>query len=96
MQPYQVFTDTVLAELARGRPTTEDALRRVSGVGEFRPQAYGHAFLNAIVAHCRSTGLTTDVPLPNYATRTGAHEDDAAEGTRVWPCSATAMRSRPS
>ena len=64
VQPYQVFTDTVLAEMARGRPTTEDALSRISGVGEYRLRAYGKAFLNAIATHCRRTGLSTDVPLP--------------------------------
>src|SRR5205823_3490570 len=61
---YQVFPDTVLAELARGRPTTEDALRRVSGVGEYRLKAFGGVFLKAIVDHCRKTGLPTDVPMP--------------------------------
>ena len=64
VQPYQVFTDAVLAEMARGRPTTEDAMSRISGVGEYRLRAYGKAFLNAIVAHCRRTGIPTDVPLP--------------------------------
>src|SRR5262249_34883182 len=40
MQPYQVFPDTVLAEMARGRPTTEDALRRITGVGEYRLRSF--------------------------------------------------------
>ncbi|QJX00195.1 DNA helicase RecQ [Frigoriglobus tundricola] len=64
VQPYLVFTDAVLAEMARGRPTTEDAMSRISGVGEYRLRAYGKAFLNAIVTYCRRTGLSTDVPLP--------------------------------
>ena len=64
MKPHQIFPDTVLAELARGRPTTEDALRRVSGVGEYRLRTFGRTFLNAILAHCRRTGLATDVPAP--------------------------------
>jgi ATP-dependent DNA helicase RecQ len=67
LQPYQVFPDTVLAELARGRPTTEDALRRVSGVGDYRLQAFGRVFLNAIASHCSKTGLPTDVPAPKTA-----------------------------
>ena len=64
VQPYQVFPDTVLAEMARGRPTTEDALRRISGVGDVRLQSYGRSFLKAIIAHCRRTGLPSDVPMP--------------------------------
>ncbi len=67
VQPYQVFTDAVLAEMARGRPTTEDAMGRISGVGEYRLRAYSKAFLNAIASHCRSSGLATDVPLPKLA-----------------------------
>jgi ATP-dependent DNA helicase RecQ len=62
-----VFPDTVLAEMARGRPTTEEALRRVSGVGDFKLRTYGQLFLDAIIDHCRQTGLTTDVPLPRTA-----------------------------
>jgi len=64
VKPEMVFSDNVLAELARGRPTTEEALRRVSGVGDYRLQAFGAAFLEAIAFHCRRTGLTTDVPYP--------------------------------
>ena len=64
IKPELVFSDNVLAELARGRPTTENALRRVSGVGDFRLQSFGQAFLEAIAAHCQRTGLTTDVPAP--------------------------------
>jgi ATP-dependent DNA helicase RecQ len=64
VQPYLVFNDAVLAEMARGRPTTEVALSRISGVGEYRLRSYGMAFLNAITAYCRRTGLSTDVPPP--------------------------------
>lgn len=64
VKPEQVFSDTVLAELARGRPTTEAALRRVSGVGDFRLQSFGQAFLEAIANYCSRTGLATDVPPP--------------------------------
>ena len=64
VQPEMVFSDNVLMELARGRPTTEDALRRVSGVGDYRLQSFGKAFIEAITFHCSRKGLATDVPLP--------------------------------
>ncbi len=67
VQPYQVFTDATLAEMARMRPTTEAAMSRISGVGEYRLRSYGAAFLGAIAAHCKGTGLTTDVPPPKQA-----------------------------
>jgi ATP-dependent DNA helicase RecQ len=67
MKPEQVFSDAVLAEMARGRPTTFAALRRVSGVGDIRLQSFGSAFLEAIVSHCQTTGLPTNVPMPKTA-----------------------------
>ncbi len=79
VKPEMVFSDNVLAELARGRPTTEDALRRVSGVGDYRLQSFGAAFLEAIAFHCRRTGLSTDVPAPK--TFAGAATKPASSGT---------------
>ncbi|HVL16307.1 MAG TPA: DNA helicase RecQ, partial [Gemmata sp.] len=67
VQPYQVFPDTALAEFARGRPTTEEALRRVSGVGDYRLKEFGEVFLGAIRAYCLRTGLATNVPPPKSA-----------------------------
>jgi ATP-dependent DNA helicase RecQ len=67
IKPYQVFPDTVLAEFARGRPTTEEAMHRVSGVGDYKLQTYGRTFLDAIKAYCERTGLPTDVPMPRAA-----------------------------
>jgi ATP-dependent DNA helicase RecQ len=61
---YQVFGDATLAEFARRRPSTEDAMLRVSGVGEFRMNAYGRVFLNAIRSHCLQINLPMDVPPP--------------------------------
>jgi ATP-dependent DNA helicase RecQ len=67
VQPYQVFTDAVLAEMARGRPTTEEGLKRISGVGEYRAQQFGRIFLKAIATHCLRAGLEQDVPPPRVA-----------------------------
>lgn len=67
VQPYQVFTDAVLAELSRGRPTTEDAMGRISGVGEYRLREYGKTFLRVIASYCKGKGLPQDVPLPKLA-----------------------------
>jgi len=64
IQPYMVFQDFVLAELARGRPTTLEALRRVSGVGDVKLQTFGQLFLDAICAYCKEHNLPTDVAPP--------------------------------
>lgn len=38
--PYVIFHDRTLAQIARERPVTADALREISGVGEKKAQAY--------------------------------------------------------
>jgi ATP-dependent DNA helicase RecQ len=45
---YRVFPDSVLSAFATTRPTTPDAIRAVTGVGDKKFQAYGEAFLAAI------------------------------------------------
>ncbi|MCX6218723.1 DNA helicase RecQ [Spirosoma sp.] len=50
---YVIFTDTTLEDMARQRPTTPDALRNVSGVGERKLQLFGKRFLEEIVGHVR-------------------------------------------
>jgi len=51
--PYVIFTDTTLEDMARQRPTTPDALRNVSGVGERKLQLFGKQFLDEIVGYVR-------------------------------------------
>ncbi|QKZ12347.1 DNA helicase RecQ [Spirosoma sp. KUDC1026] len=51
--PYVIFTDTTLEDMARQRPTTPDALRNVSGVGERKLQLFGRQFLEVIQNHVR-------------------------------------------
>ncbi len=49
--PYVVFTDATLSEMAQQRPTTPDALRSVSGVGERKLELFGNQFLAVIVGY---------------------------------------------
>ncbi|WP_338871235.1 DNA helicase RecQ [Spirosoma sp. SC4-14] len=51
--PYVIFTDTTLEDMARQRPTTPDALRNVSGVGERKLHLFGKRFLAEIVDYVR-------------------------------------------
>ncbi len=49
--PYVIFHDTTLAEMARTRPATPDAMRDISGVGERKLERYGVRFLQEIARH---------------------------------------------
>ena len=49
--PYVIFHDSVLREMAADRPQTIGGMRRITGVGEKKLQAYGDAFLSVIQQH---------------------------------------------
>ncbi len=46
--PYVIFHDSVLRDMAGERPQTIGGLRRITGIGEKKLQAYGDAFLGVI------------------------------------------------
>jgi len=45
---YLVFSDATLKEMSGFRPTSEDAMREISGVGEYKLEKYGGQFIEAI------------------------------------------------
>ena len=45
-----IFTDSTLEEMSRLRPTTPEAFRNVSGVGDRKLQVFGKPFMQAITA----------------------------------------------
>ena len=48
IQPFMVFADRTLKEMARRYPTTEEALLEVTGIGEFKAKKYGAHFIKII------------------------------------------------
>lgn len=46
--PFVIFADTVLIDMAATRPTTLEELGQIRGVGTFKLQRYGTAFLEVI------------------------------------------------
>jgi ATP-dependent DNA helicase RecQ len=46
---YQVFSDVTLQEMASEKPTTEDEIMQITGVGERKCQLYGPEFINEII-----------------------------------------------
>lgn len=48
--PYVVFGDQTLMEMAAHRPQTEEELLQISGVGKFKLDKYGPAFLSVLTA----------------------------------------------
>jgi ATP-dependent DNA helicase RecQ len=61
VQPYVVFNDATLRELARVRPSTLERMRRVYGIGDAKLRDYGDRFLQAIKGHCHGHGVPMDV-----------------------------------
>jgi len=52
--PYVIFHDKALREMALQKPSTPDALLRISGVGERKMQSYGRVFLETIAKHAEA------------------------------------------
>lgn len=57
---YQVFSDAVLREFSRIRPTLATSIRAVSGVGDRKASEFGPQFMQAITSFCRERGLEPD------------------------------------
>jgi ATP-dependent DNA helicase RecQ len=71
--PYLIFSDAVLRGLARERPTTNEQMRRVSGVGDLKLRDFGPRFLPLIKKH------VSEFPEPE---RTGAPPTEMARNPR--------------
>jgi len=51
LPPHVVFSDVTLTELSQRKPTDDDAMRTISGVGQRKLEAYGAAFIKQIKEH---------------------------------------------
>ncbi len=59
--PFMVFGDVTLRDLARRRPTTDEAFHAVHGVGDRKAAEYGEVFQSAIREYCTSNQLEMNV-----------------------------------
>jgi ATP-dependent DNA helicase RecQ len=61
LPPFALFSDAVLRDLARRRPSTAAGLRKVRGIGEQKQKQFGAEFTARIADYCRANGLAMDV-----------------------------------
>ena len=66
--PFVVFSDAVLEDLCRVRPSSVAAFGTVRGIGQSKQTKFGERFVQAIVNHCRASGLDLDATPPPSAT----------------------------
>jgi len=59
--PYVVFGDASLRDMARRRPSSQEAFLSVRGVGEHKRQEYGEVFVETIVDYCTANDVPLDV-----------------------------------
>jgi ATP-dependent DNA helicase RecQ len=64
---YVIFGDAVLRGMATARPSSLDALHRLSGVGEKKLADFGEQFLQVIAEYCGEQGVAVDQPIPQSA-----------------------------
>jgi ATP-dependent DNA helicase RecQ len=60
MPAFVIFGDATLREMARLRPGSREALRRVRGVGDQKLRDFASRFLTEISAYCKDQGLDLD------------------------------------
>ncbi len=55
LPPFVIFGDATLRQMAQHRPLDEDALLGITGVGKYKLERYGQAFLDLIAEHALET-----------------------------------------
>ncbi|MFA5899286.1 MAG: DNA helicase RecQ [Hyphomicrobium sp.] len=87
LPPYIICNDVTLAELASARPTTEEALHGITGLGSSKIKRYGAAFLAAIAGGGREVapdnGLSMAVNQTLALRREGLDADAIAKQRRL-------------
>jgi ATP-dependent DNA helicase RecQ len=58
--PYVIFSDETLRQLARVRPSKNETLRTLYGIGEMKMRDLGPLVLPIIKEYCEENGLTMD------------------------------------
>jgi len=61
VQPFVIFGDAALRDMARRRPTTAIGFLDVSGVGKKKLRDFGEEYLAAMAEYCAEHGIETDV-----------------------------------
>lgn len=51
LQPYMIFSDATLRQMATDKPTDLELMKNIRGVGEFKLQKYGEEFLTVIKSY---------------------------------------------
>lgn len=80
-QPYMIFSDVTLRELARIRPSSEESMRRIYGVGATKLEAFGEQFQSLIREHAERLSLTAD----NFLERGGGRRNSPSTQQKVPP-----------
>ena len=70
VQPYIVFTEAALRDMARRRPTTIAGFHSVKGVGDKKLADFGQEFIACITNYCHQHGVTTDTVAPDPQAKT--------------------------
>jgi ATP-dependent DNA helicase RecQ len=69
MPPFTIFHDSTLRELCRVRPSSLEALRLITGIGDTKLRDFGAELVALLRSHCGAKGLSMDVPVKNVSPR---------------------------
>ncbi len=77
--PYVIFSDATLRDMARVRPSGDEGLMGVRGVGRKKLEDLGSLFLRAIAEYCSQRGVAMDVDVEE---RTAVREGPTVRPTQ--------------
>ena len=81
---FVIFADSVLREMAEKRPSTQENLLSLSGIGQKKSERYGDIFLQTIKTYCTRQQVEMDVRIapPSSKSKTTRQPQRQPNGTR--------------
>lgn len=81
---FVIFADSVLREMAEKRPSTQENLLSLSGIGQKKSERYGDIFLQTLKTYCTRQQVEMDVRIapPSSKSKTTRQPQRQPNGTR--------------
>ncbi len=76
LPPYLIFADSTLRELCGKRPVNREQLLMIKGIGEYKVEKYGQAFLDAIREYQNENNAAAVGTATPFVTDTPVSKDD--------------------
>lgn len=90
--PFVIFSDVSLKQMATYYPDDIESMLKISGVGSFKLEKYGTAFIEAIQDYRTSHDIQSDKSFPKKETKTTPREDTRMVSYELYAKEGKSMR----